>query len=64
MSHGEMLLAYDLAFLKENDSHLRGEVETGRNPISKKGNGYFHMHPETEQERCQVERWREKIRID
>jgi hypothetical protein len=61
MSHREMFLAYDLPFLKENDSHFRGEVETGRNPISKKGDGYFHVYPETEQEKCQAEGWRETI---
>jgi hypothetical protein len=46
MRHGEVLLADEFTFLKKDDPHFRGEVETGRNSISEKGNGYFHTHPE------------------
>ena len=29
MRHGEVLLAYEFTFLKKDDPHFRGEVETG-----------------------------------
>ena len=51
--YGKFLLMDYLSFLNSDHPHFRGEVETRRNSISKKGNCDFHICRVEEQERCQ-----------
>jgi hypothetical protein len=53
VSHRKFLLMDHLSFLNSDHPHFRGEVETRRNSISKKGDCDLHTCKVEEQERCQ-----------